>query len=80
MLNPLRIVVAWFMADRFRFDRGHWRRSGLVHLAASLGLAHVYLLARNAVSLTVGPLLGGPPPVPAAGGLVPAILSGTGRH
>ena len=78
ILNPLRIVLAWFMADRFRFDQGHWRRNGLVHLAASLTMAHVYLAARTVSSLFVSPLLGGPPGE-LAGGVLPAIAEGYWR-
>jgi signal transduction histidine kinase len=75
-LNPLRIVAAWFMADHFRFDRGHWQRNGVVHLAASLAMAHVYLVARAVSNLFVTPLLVGSPAASRAGGLVPAIMSG----
>jgi two-component system, LytTR family, sensor kinase len=73
LLNPLRIVVAWFMADRFRFDQGKWRRNGLIHLGASLALAHVYLVARAVSNLYLSPLLRGTAVTSTDGGALSAI-------
>jgi two-component system, LytTR family, sensor kinase len=49
VLNPLRIVVVWVLADRFRFDRESWRRNAAVHGTASLLLTHGYLMAQVAI-------------------------------
>ena len=55
VLNPLRIIGVWLIADRFRFDREHWRRSALVHAVASLAVTHAYLLAQVLVITFITP-------------------------
>ena len=53
VLNPLRIVAVWMLADRFRFDRDCWRRNAVVHGGASLLLTHAYLMAQTAIVMFV---------------------------
>jgi len=47
VLNPVRIAAVWFLADRFRFEHGGWRRHLQVHVLAALLLAYVHVLIES---------------------------------
>ena len=44
LLRVPLVPLVWLLADRFRLDRHNWRRSGVVHLIASVILADIHLV------------------------------------
>src|SRR5262249_26266355 len=60
LLRVPLVPLVWLLADRFRLDRHNWRRSGLVHLIASVILADVHLVLSLWVRPFFQPLLGLP--------------------